>query len=403
MSRFEENSRNLRIDSPTCSREGLRLLFSIAAIKSWKINSIDITSAFLQGGPINREIYLRPPSDICSKDTVWKLKRCIYGLNDAPRAWYEKVREVMIDLGAKVSSYDEAMFCWHDQSGDLVGVLISHVDDFVFCGNNAFQTNIISKLKGKFNMRDHESGTFKYLGLNLNVTQNGECVMINQNAYIAGMTPMSGMKNKSEELNEEEKLELKRMCGQLLWVASQTRPDISFETCVASNTGKHPTFRLCHEINKAIKKLKSSSVDIRFPHLGGVPSDIKVIGYSDATYASLEDGSSQGGLIVFLKGPNNKVAPIIWQSRKLQRVTKSPLASETLALCDVADAAFLVASFLKEIFNLSRMPIIECYTDNKSLIDNLKTSKIINDRRLRVDMARLKEMLRENEIKVFWV
>ena len=89
---FEEDSSNIRTDSPTCNRESLRLVFVIASMKSWKMQSIDISAAFLQGNPIEREVYLRPPSDICSKSEVWRLKKSLYVLNDAPRSWYERVK-----------------------------------------------------------------------------------------------------------------------------------------------------------------------------------------------------------------------------------------------------------------------------------------------------------------------
>ena len=45
---FEENTSNLRKDHPTSSRERLCLVFSIVATMSWELQSIDISSAFLQ-------------------------------------------------------------------------------------------------------------------------------------------------------------------------------------------------------------------------------------------------------------------------------------------------------------------------------------------------------------------
>ena len=97
---FEENSSNLQVDSPTCAKESLRLLFVLCGSLSWRIHSIDISSAFLQGGKLERELFLKPPKDACTADFVWLLKRCIYGLNDAPRSWYNKVKDVLISLGA---------------------------------------------------------------------------------------------------------------------------------------------------------------------------------------------------------------------------------------------------------------------------------------------------------------
>ena len=88
---FEEDSSKYRKDSPTCCRESLRLVFLAAVLKSWRLESIDITAAFLQGGSLEREVYLRPPSDVCSADKVWRLQRYIYGMNDAPCYWYKRV------------------------------------------------------------------------------------------------------------------------------------------------------------------------------------------------------------------------------------------------------------------------------------------------------------------------
>ena len=148
--------------------------------------------------------------------------------------------------------------------------------------------------------------------------------------------------------------------------------------------------------------MKSKKVEVKFPPLGR-PEGLRVVAYSDATYNSLPDGSSQGGILVFLLGENDSVVPISWQSKKLTRVTKSPLASETLALNEAADSGFLIASMVQEMFGLSSLPMVDCFTDNGSLTETLQTSKIVSDKRLRVDIARLREMVAEGEINVSWV
>lgn len=55
---------------------------AITAQKKWKLNSIDIKTAFLQGEEIDREIYVLPPKEALT-NKVWLLKKCIYGLGDA--------------------------------------------------------------------------------------------------------------------------------------------------------------------------------------------------------------------------------------------------------------------------------------------------------------------------------
>ena len=100
-------------DSPTCAKESLRLIFAIMATRKWKIHSIDIKAAFLQGRPIDRKVYLLPPVEAEVENTIWELKTCIYGLGDASRSWYLSVREQFTKLKARANKYDPAIFYWH--------------------------------------------------------------------------------------------------------------------------------------------------------------------------------------------------------------------------------------------------------------------------------------------------
>ena len=70
-------------------------------------------------------------------------------------------------LGANVSAYDNALFLWHDDNGKLFDMLVSHVDDFVFCGTATFQTEVIEELKSIFKVGLYANGSFKYMGLNV--------------------------------------------------------------------------------------------------------------------------------------------------------------------------------------------------------------------------------------------
>ena len=70
-----------------------------------------------------------------------------------------------------------------------------------------------------------------------------------------------------------------------------------------------PKVKLLFEANKAVQKLKSRTGSIIFPQLRR-PSDMNIVCYADATYASLEDGSSQDGFIIFVCSTTNRMAPI---------------------------------------------------------------------------------------------
>ena len=169
---FEEDSKQLRTDSPTCSRQAMRMIYFVSATMGWILKYLDFTSAFLQGGQIDRKIFLRPPRDVCSRKEVWSLKKCIYGLNDAPRSWYVKVKDSLISLGGSQSIYDSALFLWHSEDGTLKGIIGCYVDDFVYCGTEQFQSDVIQRLKGMFKIGEEGSGNFKYIGLTISQQKN---------------------------------------------------------------------------------------------------------------------------------------------------------------------------------------------------------------------------------------
>ena len=97
--------------------------------RKWKIKSLDIKSAFLQGQPINSEIFLKPPKE-AGTDKLWKLLITVYGLCDAPRAsQYLRIKEVLEKSGMLKSKFDDAIFYWFS-NWKLEGLLYRHVDDF---------------------------------------------------------------------------------------------------------------------------------------------------------------------------------------------------------------------------------------------------------------------------------
>jgi len=372
----------------------------IAVSKTWKIKSLDISSGFLQGDILDREVFLKPPADVCEPSHIWKLKRCIYGLNDAPRSWYKKVKNEMVCLGGKMSQYDPALFMWY-KDNSLCGILVVHVDDFFFCGIEEFHNQVISKIKKKFLISTEASCAFKYLGLAVSQIENE--IEVNQNDYINTLKLVEIQRDNLNDriLDEDEKSKLRSISGQVAWVASQTRPDVSFDSCRIANRGKNPDIQLLKEANKSIRKMKNCEVTLKICNIGDLKK-AEILCYTDATHASLKCGASQGAYIILLHG-NGKVIPITWQSKKVSRVTKSPLASETLALGEGADASYLLASLLKEILVLEEIPKIKCVTDSKSLYDTLRTTNVTKDLRLRVDIARLREKIEKEEIDVSWV
>ena len=87
-------------------------------------------------------------------------------------------------------------------------------------------------------------------------------------------------------------------------------------------------------------------------------------------------------------------------------MVKSTLAAETLALVDGLDTAIYLGHILSELLGKTTKNIIsvECFIDNKSLFDNIHSTKLVSEKRLRIDIAVIKQMLERKEIdSVTWV
>ena len=182
---FEElDNDEIRKDSPTCCKENFRLNLLLAITKNWIINSLDIKSAILQGHPISRDIFVKPPKEI-NTTNLWKLLVTVYGLCDAPRVWYLKVKEVLEASGAIKSKFDHAIFYWLCK-GNLEGILCCHVDDFVWGGTKNFKNKVIKLLKDTFSISLEKGETFKYLGLD--VCQNDNVITLHQTPYISELS-----------------------------------------------------------------------------------------------------------------------------------------------------------------------------------------------------------------------
>ena len=393
---FEEDTSSIRTDSPTVSKENIRLISTIAVANGWNVHSIDVRSAFLQGFQIDREVYVVPPPEAGVHKKLWKLNKTIYGLCDASRAWYLRSSEEIIEKGAIRSKYDNAVFYKRDGS-NLLGIVCSHVDDFFYNGSQSFHDSVINHLRSTFSLSQECFDQMIYIGIELKQTENN--IIMHQKSYIAGLesVPISGSSSK-RPLEYFEIRQLKGLVGQLQWVAKLSRPDIAFDVCELSTRVKEATTADLKRANKIVLKIQSEPSTVQIPFIGDIHKS-QLFVYSDASFGNLPGGASQGGFIIFLVGENGNASPIVWTSHKLKRVVRSAKAAETLAMQSAAEYAFLLKSLLLEIHGLEKhhIPVI-CIIDNESLHSSVHTTNTIDDRRLYIDICSLRDMLTNKEI-----
>ena len=103
-----------------------------------------------------------PPTDIRKEGTIWKLKKPLYGLNDASRKFWLKIKEVFKNFGLKKLDGDEAMYYKHDKYGDLMGLLSTHVDDFSLAGTAEFLDTVTEEVKRTLDVSKVEDGRFRF-------------------------------------------------------------------------------------------------------------------------------------------------------------------------------------------------------------------------------------------------
>ena len=151
--------------------------------------------------------------------------------------------------------------------------------------------------------------------------------------------------------------------------------------------------------------LKSCPCRILFPVLGEVQS-IQINVYCDASWGNLSDRSSAEGYIILLCSQNEKCSPISWSSNKIHRKVQSMLCAKTLATYAVVDEAIYIGHMLTELYDdyrKNQFPVT-VYTDNQSLYDNLRSTKQVKEKRLRITMAGIQELLENRNIKkVKWI
>lgn len=95
---------------------------------------------------LKREVLVYPPKEAENKGSWWRLKKCLYGLKDAPRMWWKKLDGKILQLGCVRSRYDKALYVWRSKDGQLWGIAAFHVDDIVYAGMRDFKQIVIRGL-----------------------------------------------------------------------------------------------------------------------------------------------------------------------------------------------------------------------------------------------------------------
>ncbi|GKD43691.1 putative ribonuclease H-like domain-containing protein [Tanacetum coccineum] len=267
---------------------------------------MDVKSAFLYG-KIEEEVYVcQPPGfeDPEFPDKVYKVEKALYGLHQAPRAWYETLSTYLLDNGFQRGQIDKTLFIKRVK-GDILLVQV-YVDDIIFRSTRKEMCTEFEKMMHKkFQMSSMGELTF-FLGLQ--VTQKNDGIFISQDKYVeeilkkfgfstvkTASTPMETSKPllKDAEAEDVDVHLYRSMIGSLMYLTA-SRPDIMFIVCACARFQVTPKGSHLHAVKRIFRYLKGQpKLGLWYPK--DSPFDLEAYTDSDYAGASLDRKSTTGG------------------------------------------------------------------------------------------------------------
>ncbi|GJU74151.1 putative ribonuclease H-like domain-containing protein [Tanacetum coccineum] len=334
--RQEEGIDYDEVFAPVARIEAIRLFLAFASYMGFMVYQMDVKSAFLYG-EIDEEVYVTQPKgfeDPHFPKHVYKVVKALYGLHQAPRAWYARLSTFLLKHNYRRGTIDKTLFI-KKNSRDIILVQV-YVDDIIFGSTKkAWCDEFEVLMKGEFEMSAMGELTF-FLGLQ--VKQKPDGIFISQDKYVQDMlkkfdmesvrtatTPYEASKPKSkDEPDDAVNVHLYRsMIGSLMYLTA-SRPDIMFAVSACSRHQVTPLTSNLNAVKKIFKYLKGQ------PKLGlWYPRDSPFVleAYSDSDYAgSNGDRKSTTGGCQFL---GRRL--ISWQCKKQTIVATSSTEAEYVA------------------------------------------------------------------------
>ena len=268
--RQEEGIDYTEVFAPVARVEAIRLFLAFTSFMGFKVYQMDVKSAFLYG-EIEEEVYVTQPKgfeDPHHPEKVYKVVKALYGLHQAPRAWYARLSSFLLKHGYRRGTIDKTLFIKKSMQ-DIILVQV-YVDDIIFGSTKEAWCRAFENLmKGEFEMSAMGELTF-FLGLQ--VHQKPEGIFISQEKYVhdilrkfdmenvrTATTPFEAPKTKAKnEPDEPVNVHLYRsMIGSLMYLTA-SRPDIMFAVSACSRHQVTPLVSHLNAVKKIFKYLKGN-------------------------------------------------------------------------------------------------------------------------------------------------
>ena len=338
-------------DSPTMTKLSRMLILQLAASKSWNIESFDVKTAFLRGSEQgNRLLGLEPNPELRQRlklkpDEILKLLKGAYGRVDAPYLWFMELRKALLELKFIQAPFDPCVFVLpNNNSGVPEGIIGVHVDDGLCTGSSYFQEQLV-KLEKKFPFGSKKQGSFTFTGLK--IQQHADLsISVDQTQYVKDIMPITISRDRRSQtempVTETERQSLRGLIGSLSYAAINTRPDLGSRLSWLQSSINKAVVGTLMEANKVLheaKQFADTSIKVQPIPL----HEIRFVAFSDASFASAKTPDSHQGMIIMAahskigENKSSPISPLVWHSKKIQRVAVSTLSAEAMALAGSVD------------------------------------------------------------------
>ncbi|GJX46748.1 putative ribonuclease H-like domain-containing protein [Tanacetum coccineum] len=259
-----------------------------------RVYQMDVKSAFLYG-TIDEEVYVSQPLGFVDPKfpkKVYKVVKALYGLHQAPRAWYATLSTFLLKSGYRRGTIDKTLFIKKDKN-DIMLVQV-YVDDIIFGSTKrSWCDEFEALMKSRFQMSSMGELTF-FLGLQVKQKEDG--IFISQDKYVAEIlkkfdfasvktasTPIETQKSltKDEEAADVDVHLYRSMIGSLMYLTA-FRPDIMFAVCAYYRFQVTPKTLHLHAVKRIFRYLKGKpKLGLWYPRV----SSFDLEAYSDSDYA----------------------------------------------------------------------------------------------------------------------
>ena len=331
--------------APVARWDSIRAVLSIAAIKDYEIRQLDVKTAYLNG-PLDEEIYLKPPDGFSTPSTYWRLRKGLYGLRQAGRQWYQTLHEAYLSLGFTRSESDWCVYTRSTPSGFSMSA--TSVDDIIIASDSQIESDTAARqINEKYTTTD--CGNVDWLlGCRITRWRSKRVLMIDQSQFTSSIVRQFGMEHcnpaKTPCFNERlthdmcpktdierdtvASLPFRAIVGKCMYLATCTRPDIAYAvrelTRFMSNYGrKH--FDAAKHLLRYLKGTCHRGI-IYGDLNNSIPTTPTLHCFADADWGAADNRKSVSGYVVFCGG-----GPIAWSSKQQTIVALSSCEAEYVA------------------------------------------------------------------------